>query len=183
MCSTPNYSVQATVGKRATTTKHWFVNYDKLTDSPSFTPYFPSHTFSDNKGQPGRAPLVDPYPLQADAGLVNVSRREDSVHHLTMIRMQPRWVRVEPARSTLATHLHMRLKNATHGSLGSRMQETPISRGIMSSPGLYCMCHHQRLCQYVFHFHVGIQTERTYAIKLLKNSSADKLKKEKKTAL
>lgn len=114
-------------------------------------------------------PLIDPYPLQADAGLVNVSRREDSVHHLTMIRMQPRWVQVEPAHSTVATHLRMQLKNATHGFLGSCMQETPINRGIMSSLQLYCMCHHQRIYQYVFHFNVGIQTERIYNIKRLKN--------------
>lgn len=77
---------------------------------PLFAAYFPSHTFSDNKGQ---ARCVDFFFFlttirpQAATGLVNGSRRKNSVHHLTMIRTRPRWIQVEPVHSLAATHLYM----------------------------------------------------------------------------
>lgn len=85
------------------------------TNSPSFARRFPSHT-SDNKGQSGWADFFppSPFPFQSATVLVNVSRRTDSIHHLTMIRTRPHRIQVEPAHSMAATHLYMQQNLTRH---------------------------------------------------------------------
>lgn len=100
--------------------------------SSSFTLHFPSHTFSDNKGEPRWGPLTNPpthlpypthppSPRRQQQGLINVSRREGSVRHLTVIRTRPWRTRADRRRHhsspilnpttppTTAAHLHMQL--------------------------------------------------------------------------
>lgn len=120
--------------------------------STSFTPHFPSHTFSDNKGEARWGPLTKPpppthppSPRQRQQGLINVSRREGSVRHLTVIRTRPRRTRVDrrrrhsspsvtpppqPPHHHCSTPSHAaEPKHATHMSLDGGTPETPIMEG------------------------------------------------------